>query len=178
MADKERTSALRDKILAAEDRPFVDVPTPEWEKAAGVAMVRIITMAAADRDTWEAAALIARSRAEGTDRLRNLRAELVARCALDPETNERIFTDADVEALGQKSAKVVERLFAVATDLNAVTEADVKALEKNSAGGRSGDSRSAFRWLLAASMWIGSLKNLAASKSPSGKSSSASRVTH
>jgi hypothetical protein len=169
--------SLKEKILASDDLPFQDVPTSEWEKA-GVPTVRIRTMSAADRDTWEAAALIARARAEGTDRLRNLRAELVARCAVDPETGERIFADEDVEALGKKSAKVLDRLFSVATDLNAVTDSDMKALEKNFAGGRSGDSYSALRWLVAASTWIGSLPNLVRGKSQSGSPSSGSKAIH
>lgn len=165
---------LRDQILAADDRPWMDVPTPEW----GVPTVRIVSMSGADRDSWEAAALIRRAQAEGTARLRNLRAELVARCAVDPATGERIFSEEDIEALGQKSARVLDRLFAAATQLNAVTPDDMKALEKNFARGPSGDSHFALRWLRAASTWIGSFRSSAASSSPSGKPSSASRVLH
>lgn len=169
--------SLRDKILSAEDRPFEDVPTPEWE-SVGVKEVRIITMASNDRDEWEAAALIARAREQGTNRLRGLRAELVVRCAVDPETGERIFQSEDVESLGKKSAKVLDRLFAVATKLNAVTDADMRALEKNSARGRTGDSFSVLRWLQAASMWTGSLKNLLPGKSTSGEHSKGSKAIH
>ena len=169
--------SLREKILAADDRPFLDVATPEWAKA-GVETVRIITMSAADRDEWEAAALIARAGKEGTDRLRNLRAELVARCAVDPETGDRIFASDDVEALGRKSAKTLDRLFSAATELNAVGESDLRALEKNSARGPAGGSYSVLRWLQAASMWTGSLASLIRSKSPSGAPSSASKAIH
>ena len=168
---------LRDKILAAQDRPHIDVPTPEW-KGEGVETVRVITMASDDRDEWEAAALIARAKEVGTSRLRGLRAELVVRCAIDPETGERIFKSEDVVELGKKSAKVVDRLFAAATELNAVTEADMKALEKNSARGRTGDSFSVLRWLQAASMWTGSLRNLVRSKSTSGAPSRESKAIH
>jgi hypothetical protein len=169
--------SLRDQILSAEDRPFEDVPTPEWEKA-GVSTVRIITMASNDRDEWEAAALIARAREQGTNRLRGLRAELVVRCAVDPETGERIFKSEDVERLGGKSAKVLDRLFAAATRLNAVTDADMRALEKNSARGRTGDSFSVLRWLQVASMWTGSLRNLLPGKSTSGEHSKESKAIH
>lgn len=169
--------SLKERILAADDRPFRDVPTPEWAKA-GVESVRVVTMTAADRDEWEAAALIARASSEGTARLRNLRAELVARCAVDAETGERIFGTEDVEALGRKSAKCVDRLFSIATELNAVTEADMRALEKNSVGGRAGASFSVLRWLQAASMWTGSLASLIRGKSPSGAPSSASKAIH
>ena len=169
--------SLREKILAAQDRPHIDVRTPEW-KDQGVEMVRIITMSSDDRDEWEAAALIARTREVGTNRLRGLRAELVVRCAVDPETGERIFKSEDVTEVGKKSAKVLDRLFAAATDLNAVTESDMKALEKNSAGGRTGDSFSVFRWLQAASMWTGSLKRLLQSKSTSGAPSKESKAIH
>lgn len=160
--------SLRDQILQAEDRPWIDVPAPEW----GLAAVRIISMSGADRDSWEAEALIRRSQLEGTARLRNMRAELVARCAVDPQSGERIFGEDDIEALGKKSAKVLDRLFAAATRLNSVSDEDIKALEKNSGGGRSGASHFALRWLRAASTWIGSLRNSAATNSPSGKPSS------
>ncbi len=169
--------SLRDKILGAEDRPFEDVPTPEWEKD-GVPVVRIITMSSDDRDEWEAAALIARAREQGTNRLRGLRAELVARCAVDPETGERIFGAEDVPELGKKSAKVLDRLFAAATRLNAVTDSDMKALEKNSARGRTGDSFSVLRWLQAASMWTGSLRSLLPGKSTNGAPSRGSKAIH
>lgn len=168
--------SLREKILAAEDRPFRDVPTPEWA-GNGVPTARVITMAAADRDTWEAEAMLARTQLEGTARLRNMRAALVVRCLVDPESGERIFSDQDVEPLGQKSAKVIDRLFAVATDLNAVTDEDMKALEKNFSGGRSGASHSVLRWLQAASMWIGSFRNSPVGKSPSGSSLKDSKAT-
>lgn len=169
--------SLREKILAAQDRPFLDVPTPEW-KAEGVDVVRIITMSSDDRDEWEAAALIARTREVGTNRLRGLRAELVVRCAVDPETGERIFKAEDVPELGKKSAKVLDRLFSAATDLNAVTESDLKALEKNSARGRTGDFFSVLRWLQAASMWTGSLRNLLPGRSTSGAPSKESKAIH
>lgn len=168
---------LKSKILAAQDRPHIDVPTPEW-KEAGVESVRVITMASDDRDEWEAAALIARAKEVGTNRLRGLRAELVVRCAVDPETGARIFGAEDVGELGKKSAKVVDRLFSAATELNAVTEADMKALEKNSARGRTGDSFSVLRWLQAASMWTGSLKNFLPRRSTSGGPSKESKAIH
>lgn len=170
-------SHLRDKILAAEDRPFRDVPTPEWA-AAGVPAVRIISMSAADRDLWEGEALIDRMKVEGTARFRNLRAALVGRCAVDPATGARIFGEADIEALGQKSAKALDRLFGVASDLNAVSETDMKALEKNSARDPFGALRSALRWLRVASMWKGFSGNSAAGKSPNGRPSSESRAIH
>ena len=165
---------LRDDILGADDRPWIDVPTPEWP----VKTVRIISMSGADRDSWEASALIRRASLEGTDRLRNLRAELVGRCAVDPTTGERIFGENDIEALGGKSAKVLERLFAAATQLNAVSDEDMKALEKNFGRGPSGASHFALRWLRAASTWIGSFRSSPAVSSPSGRPSSDSRVIH
>lgn len=170
--------SLRDRILAAEDRPSVDVDTPEWAKA-GVPSVRVVTMGSDDRDEWEAAALLARSKESGTARMRGLRAALVSRCAVDPGTGERIFTtDEDIQKLGQKSAKVLDRLFATAAGLNAVGDDDMRKLEKNSVRGLTGGSSSALRWLQAASMWMGSLRNLLQSKSTSGAPSSGSKAIH
>lgn len=168
-------SSIREKILAANDRPFEEVATPEWADV-GVESVRIITMSSIDRDEFEAAALITRTAEKGTNKLKNLRAELVARCAVDAD-GKRIFKAEDVEQLGNKSAKVLDRLFSAAIDLNGVTEADMKALEKNSSRGLTGGFSSGLRWLQAASMWTGSFMNFRRNRSTSGAPSSASKAT-
>lgn len=115
--------SLRDRILAAEDRPHTDVEVPEW----GVT-VRIRAMSGLDRDLWEAGILARRQSGGGP--LANMRASLVAHCALDPETGERLFSEDDVAVLGSKAAKPLDRLFSVASDLSGLSDKDVKDLEK------------------------------------------------
>lgn len=111
----------RSAILAAPDLAHEDVPVPEW---GGV--VRIAAFSAAARDSFEL--WVVQSRQKGS--FVNVRAALVARCAVDAE-GRRLFSDSEVEALGAKSAAALDRLFEVAGRLNRVTEGDIEDLEKN-----------------------------------------------
>lgn len=107
-------------ILSAEDLPHEDVAVPEW---GGV--VRIRTMTAGARDDYEQTMLAAKGQ-----RQRNVRAQLVALCAVD-ETGGRLFGPGDIEALGAKSAKALDRLFDAAIRLNGLGASDIEDLEKN-----------------------------------------------
>ena len=98
----------KEAILAADDLPREIVPVPEW---GGDVYVR--TMNGTDRDAFEAS-LIGK---EG--RLENVRARLVSLAVCD-ESGSRLFGDADVAALGAKSAKALDRVFAVAQRLNGI----------------------------------------------------------
>lgn len=106
------------QILEAQDRTFRDVEVPEWGGT-----VRIGVMSAEQRDKYETQFLKYRN----GELPGSIRASLVAATAIDPETNEQIFTQDDVVALGQKSGAAVGRLFDVATELNVLNE---KAKEK------------------------------------------------
>lgn len=112
-----------DAILAAQDRPHEDVSVPEWGGE-----VRVATMSGKDRDEFEAESYEAGK--SGTQ-LVNIRARLVARCLVD-ENGSRLFSLKQIEALGAKSAAALDRIYAVATRLNGMTEADIEDLEKNS----------------------------------------------
>ena len=65
------------------------------------------------------------------------------------QEGERLFTDADVEALGEKSSTALNRVWDVARRLSALTVKDEQALLKNSkadpaaASGSGSRSRSA-----------------------------------
>ena len=50
------------------------------------------------------------------------------------EDGERLFTRADAEALGKKSAAALNRCFEVSCSLSGITSDDVDELEKNSEG--------------------------------------------
>lgn len=114
---------LREEILGLDDRLCVEVEVPEW----GGRVLRVAAMAAVDRDAWELA--IAES-AKAGHKLGNVRAGLVARCVVD-ERYARVFSEDDVEALGRKNAKALDRLYEAAARLNGLSAADREALEKN-----------------------------------------------
>ena len=114
--------ALLDKaqIVQADDLAHEDVEVPEWGGT-----VRVRTLTGAERDAFEA-----ESFGEGGKQLANVRARLVARCLIG-EDGERLFDDQTIDALGAKSARALDRVFAVASRLNGLTEADIEDLEKN-----------------------------------------------
>ncbi len=109
----------RDQILQCDDLPRERVSVPEW---GGEVLVR--TMTGADRDAFEAS-LVGRDGPKES-RLDNVRARLVA-LALCGEDGERLFDDADVAALGAKSARALDRVFAVAQRLNGIGAEQVDA---------------------------------------------------
>ena len=61
----------------------------------------------------------------------NMRARLVAASAID-EQGERLFSNKEAAALGDKSATALNRLFEVCCRLSGITSDDVDNLEKNS----------------------------------------------
>lgn len=115
----------RDDILGAQDLPTEDVHVPEWG-----GWVRVRGLTGAERDAFEAEIIQTRGR-ETHVNLRNIRAKLVARTIVDEE-GKRIFGDADIHALGEKSARALQRVFEVAQRLSGLTDQDVEELAKNS----------------------------------------------
>jgi hypothetical protein len=126
------TYLSREAILGASDLEFADVLVPEW---GGI--IRLRTMTAEEWEHYESE--LADARKSG-DYL-NIRASLVARCAVDGDGN-RLFTDADAQALGRKSKTALLRLFETARKLNAFGDDETKALEKNSEAQPGADSLS------------------------------------
>lgn len=111
----------REQILAAADLPRESVDVPEW---GGTVIVQ--TMTGADRDAFEASVITA----DGKPNLRNMRAKLVAACVVD-ESGHRLFTAADIEALGGKSASALERISRVAQRLNRMGDEQLEELKGN-----------------------------------------------
>lgn len=122
----------RDAILAADDRPRERVVVPEWGGD-----VLLAVMSGHDRDAWEYAMI--RDRTATTD---NIRARLVAACAID-ESGEALFSEADVVALGRKSAIALARVFDVAKKLNRIGDDSLEETRGNSVPSRGDDSSSA-----------------------------------
>ena len=109
----------KEAILAADDLPREIVSVPEW---GGQVYVR--TMIGTDRDAFEASLITRDSNTSSNDqRMHNVRARLVS-LTLCSESGERLFQDGDIDALGRKSARALDRVFAVAQRLkDAVREA-------------------------------------------------------
>lgn len=128
--------SLKDRIKAADDRPFHDEDVSEW----GVKL-RIRGLTGTQRDHFEAELVEIRN--SGRDvgaRLENFRSKLLVLCLYDPETDERVFTDGEVAVVGAKSGLVVQRLFKLAQRLSGMDEAAVERAEGNSGADPSGSS--------------------------------------
>jgi hypothetical protein len=113
--------ATRDAILAANDLKTEDVDVPEWQCA-----VRVSMLSGAARDSLSKAMVGADGNVDPT----SYRERMVAACVVG-EDGKALFSAEDVGALGAKSAVALQRVFAVAERLNAVTPATVEAAEKN-----------------------------------------------
>lgn len=105
-------ASLRDKILAAEDLPLEEVATDEWAPF-GVPSVHLRGLSAAERDAYEQSLLTMGpgGRRIPNPNIANVRAGFVAKILVDPDTRERVFTDADIAKLGKKNAAVIDRLW-------------------------------------------------------------------
>jgi hypothetical protein len=114
----------RDAILQAEDAKIASVDVPEW---GGHVFLRV--MSGTERDDFEAETYVTRGRSVELNR-HNFRARLLVRCICD-DKGEPIFTRKDIDALGKKSAKALDRAFSVAQKLNGLSADDVEELTKN-----------------------------------------------
>ena len=123
----------REAILGADDLPHEDVEVPEWGGT-----VRLCTLTGAQRDAFEAASIQGRGKNRQTN-LKNVRARLLALCLVD-EAGQRLFGDTDVQRLGAKSSKALDRLFDKASSMNGLSDEDVEELAGNSEAGQSDSS--------------------------------------
>ena len=107
------------KILAAKDVKLSEaIPVPEW---GGDVYVR--TISGTERDKFE--------EAYSEQKMKAFRVRFLVLTLAD-ESGERLFGDADIDALGNKSSVVINRLFDKAWQHNAFTDAAVDALGNGS----------------------------------------------
>lgn len=123
----------RDDILNAADMSSEVIEVPEW---GGAVMVKSLT--GAERDHFEAS-IVERAGKKTKMNMANVRARLVALTVVD-EDHKRLFRFADVEALGQKSASALDRIFDVAMRLSGMRNEDVEELIENFTSDPSGNS--------------------------------------
>lgn len=114
----------KEAILQVEDLSAEDVEVPEW---GGTVRVRGLT--GTERDSFEAA-IVGRDPRKAAFDMQNIRARLVAYSVVDGD-GQRLFSEADIRALGEKSAVALQRVFEVAQRLSGLTAADVEELTKN-----------------------------------------------
>lgn len=122
------TYLTKEQILQAKDGRFEDVDVPEWG-----GKVRVKMMTGTERDAYEAALYEVKAGADGKSDIRfnreDMRCKLLARVLVDGD-GRRLFADAEVRTLGQKSAAALERVYKAAQRLNALDDEAVSTAEK------------------------------------------------
>lgn len=122
-----------DEILNASDLEFEIVPVPEWK-----GKVRVKGLMGAERDAFESSLMVGKGKQQRID-TQNIRAKLCARAIVDKD-GKRLFTDEQIDKLGQKSAAALDRVYEVAARLSKISEKDVEEMAGNSEIGLGGDS--------------------------------------
>jgi len=112
----------RDMILQAQDLKTEDVPVPEWGGD-----VRVRTLTGAEREQFGRSMLGADGKTAETT---GYAFKMLALCIVD-EAGVRQFSDADVAALGAKSADALQRVFTVAEKLNGMASDSVEIATGN-----------------------------------------------
>lgn len=120
------TLLTKEQILKSEDLKTEVVPVPEW---GGDVMVQ--TMSGTARDRYEASIVEKNDDGKHEQNLTNIRAKFIAATVVDDKGN-LLFSEKDIAALGRKSSKALDRVFAVGQRLNAISDEDLEELAKNS----------------------------------------------
>lgn len=111
----------REDIIAVADRKIERVPVPEWGGA-----VYVKTMTGTERDGFEEAVMAGRGRNRQVN-LENFRAKLCVRTICD-SSGKRLFGNADIQIVGEKDARALQRVFEAAQKLNGMTPEEVAEL--------------------------------------------------
>ena len=136
------TLMSRADILGAADIEFEDI---DLGAISGWGTVRVKDLTAKERDKLEQSIVVERvERVKGkqvkTQELKdNVRATFCAACIVD-EQLQPIFAKSDIDALGQKSARALDAIFAVIRRRNGIGDEDVEELAGNSATSQDDDS--------------------------------------
>jgi len=121
--------SIKEQIIAARDVKVQPVDVPEW----GVAL-HVRVMSGKARDRYEHAVMDRRK--DGTVDVSGLRALLIALTACD-EAGVAVFAEADVPAIEEKSAEVLQRIFEASAKLNGLMPKDAEEARADFTDGRS-----------------------------------------
>lgn len=127
----------KDAILAARGRLKTErLYVPEL---GGELLLREMT--AKERDGFEAGVITGKGKNRDVE-MRNLRVKLLIRTIVDEQGN-RIFSDADLDALGELPSSVIDPPFVASQRLNGWNKEDIDEIVGNSESVPSDDSPSA-----------------------------------
>lgn len=140
---------LASLILNQDDTVYEAVECPEWKDDKGKPITLVVrSLTGAEKDDYEASLLKVTKRMkrgkvtrEADPNFENARAKLVAlSVCVDKGNPERVFSDEQVKHLGKKNGAALDRLYAVASRLSAVSENDLEEMLGN--GEKTPDGKS------------------------------------
>ena len=121
------------QILSADDLESQTMTIPEW---GGEVIIR--TMTEADRSKIEAS-VIQQNGSNQSVNMERYKVKIVVASLVDEE-GKRLFTQKNIDALRQKSARPINRIVNAAQKLNGISDDDVEELMGNSNETEDGDS--------------------------------------
>lgn len=124
----------KDEVFAAQDLPTEDVECPEWGGA-----LRVRGLTGAQRDAWEASIQKKLPSGEVVPDFEDIRAKFASRVVVD-ESGVRMFTDAEVKKLSEKSAVPLDRICDVGKRLSGMGDDAITVAEGNSDGQSDGST--------------------------------------
>lgn len=129
MGTKTQNAALpallsKEAILAVQDTATELVEVPEWGGA-----VRVRGLTGSERDAFESE-VVQRNGRDVRTNTRNIRARMVVMSVVN-EDGSRMFSYHDIEALGEKSARALDRIFGVAMRLSGLRDEDVAEMAED-----------------------------------------------
>ena len=129
-SNKSKQSSIKDAILEADDLQKVEVDVSKWWSSVG--SVYVSEMSADARDEFEQyLAEVSRQQRDQNKQYAHIRGPLCAMCIVDAD-GERAFEFEDMEKLGKKNARALDRVFEEANKLNKVFGQEREDVEKNS----------------------------------------------
>ena len=128
----KKTYLTHDALLGAVDATIEEVYVPSLD-----GHVRVRGMSGIERDAFEQSCIQGRGRRRDVN-LRGMRAKLVAYCCVD-DSGVRLFSEAEVDKLGQVRAEVLDRLFSVAQRLSGMRDEDIEELGQPSGSRTASD---------------------------------------
>lgn len=104
-------STLREAILNADDLESRTVEVPEWG----------VTVELRSPSVERRGEMMTEYMTDGAIDFVRLYPALIVATAFDPESGDALFTNGDIPLLAKKSAKAMERLGAIASELSGMT---------------------------------------------------------
>lgn len=122
MVSMDKRFLKKSEIMELNDLEIHELEIPEW---GGI--VRVKNISGNQRDKWEMGVAQRQNGKGGTDLIR---ASLVALCIVDEE-GKPMFSRHDIEDLGKKSSKALDRIYSFSLKMNGIGQNDIEELAKN-----------------------------------------------